>query len=139
MSYPKPEPGLVFRYDYLWKREAKAGRSTSKDRPACLVVVTDSSVDPRVVVILPITHSRPFGGSVGVEIPPVVRRNLDLDDQKCWIVVSEANVDKWPNAGITRIPNSHAAFSYGFLPPGLFAEIKKAMLRHLDLRRSVRR
>jgi len=82
MSYPKPEPGLVFRYDYLWKREAKAGRSTSKDRPACLVVVTDSSVDPRVVVILPITHSRPFGGSVGVEIPPVVRRNLDLDDQK---------------------------------------------------------
>ncbi|HVE05530.1 MAG TPA: hypothetical protein VNB30_15865 [Rhizomicrobium sp.] len=91
------------------------------------------------MVILPITHSRPFGGSVGVEIPPVVRRNLDLDDQKCWIVVSEANVDKWPNAGITRIPNSHAAFSYGFLPPGLFAEIKKAMLRHLDLRRSVRR
>src|SRR5690242_21182694 len=70
MSYPKPEPGLVFRYDYLWQREANAGRSTSKDRPACLVVVTDSSVDPRVVVILPITHSRPFGGSVGVEYLP---------------------------------------------------------------------
>ena len=61
-------------------------------------VATDSDVDPRVVVILPITHSKPTGRTVGVEIPTDIRRYLKLDDQRCWIIVSEANIDGWPNA-----------------------------------------
>jgi hypothetical protein len=136
---PEPEPGLIFRYDYLWDREARAGRNTSKERPACLAITTDTSEEPRIVIILPITHSKPSGGAVGVEIPENIRRVLHLDDERCWIIVSEANVDEWPNAGIATVPGRAPSLSYGYLPPDFYAAVKKKMLAHLDLRRSVRR
>lgn len=139
MRLPKPEPGLVFRYDYLWSREARESRETSKERPACVAVTTDSEREPRVVIILPITHSKPAGGTVGVEIPIAVRRHLNLDDARCWIIVSEANVDKWPNAGIAPVPGAQGNFAYGILPRNFFARVKEEMFKYLDLRRSVRR
>lgn len=139
MKLPEPEPGLIFRYDYLWDREARAGRNTSKERPVCVAITIDASEEPRIVIILPITHSKPSGGTVGVEIPEAVRRALRLDAERCWIIVSEANVDEWPNAGIATVPGKVPSLSYGYLPPDLYAVVKKKMLAHLDLRRSVRR
>ena len=139
MKLPKPEPGLVFRYDYLWQREAGTGKGTSKERPACLAVASDSLSDPRIVIILPITHSKPNSGTVGIEIPASVRRHLKLDGEKCWVIVSEANVDRWPNPGLGTIPGTESEFVYGLLPPTLFSRVRLAMLQHLDIRRSVRR
>ena len=139
MSLPEPKPGLVFRYDYVWDREARAGKDTSKDRPVCLAVATDSPIEPRLVVILPITHSKPAAGTIGVEIPADIRRYLKLDDERCWIIVSEANVDTWPNSGIASVPGKPGSFSYGTLPRGLFATVKEMTLQHLDIRRSLRR
>ena len=124
MALPEPKPGLVIRYDYLWTREAAAGKQQSKDRPACLIAASDSTVAPRVVVILPITHSAPTGDTVGMEIPPKVAQVLGLDEARNWVVVSDHNVDEWPNAGIAPLPGRPDIFSYGFIPPRLFAHIK---------------
>ncbi len=128
MPLPEPRPGLVIRYDYLWTREAAAGRIQGKERPACLVVATDSGISPRFVVILPITHTRPNKDTVGVEIPAKVRAALRLDDAKCWVIVSGHNVDAWPNAGLAWIPGRAQDFAYGFIPPGLFAQVKAKFL-----------
>jgi hypothetical protein len=73
LPLPEPRPGLVFRYDYLWSREAAAGRDQGKERPGCLVAALDSSISPRFVVILPFTHTLADKGTVGVEIPAKVR------------------------------------------------------------------
>jgi hypothetical protein len=124
MAFPEPKPGLVIRYDYLWSREAAAGRDQDKDRPACLVAASDSATTPRFVVILPITHAAPVGDTVGIEIPPKVRQAIGLDDAPTWVIVSEHNVDEWPNGGLVPIPGRPGIFSYGFVPPGLFAQIK---------------
>jgi hypothetical protein len=124
VALPKPKPGLVIRYDYLWRRESIRGRDQGKDRPACLVAASDSSAMPRFVVILPITHSAPAGDVVGIEIPPRVRRAIGLGDAPSWVIVSEHNVDEWPNGGLTPIPGRPGIYSYGFIPPGLFAQIK---------------
>jgi len=112
VALPEPSPGLVIRYDYLWMREAAAGRQQSKDRPACLVVASDSGTTPRFVVILPITHSAPRGDDVGIEIPHKVRRALGLDDAPSWVLVSDHNVDEWPNAGMTPVPGRPDAWSF---------------------------
>ena len=128
MALPEPKPGLVIRYDYLWTREVAIGRQQSKDRPACLVAASDSAVTPRFVVILPITHSVPGGDTVGIEIPCKVRQALGLDDARSWVLVSDHNVDEWPNAGLAPIPGRPGVFSYGFIPPGLFAQIKASFL-----------
>jgi hypothetical protein len=125
---PEPKPGLVIRYDYLWSREAAAGRDQGKERPACLVAATDATASPRFVVILPITHTRPDGETVGLEIPAKVRDALGLDDAPCWVIVSEHNVDEWPNAGLAPLPGRPRVFSYGFIPPGLFARVKAKFL-----------
>jgi hypothetical protein len=79
-------------------------------------------------VFLPITHSRPDNETVAIEIPPNVRRALGLDDAPSWVLVSEHNVDEWPNPGVVPIPGNPGVFSYGFIPPGLFAQIKARFL-----------
>jgi hypothetical protein len=138
---PEPKPGLIFRYDYLWSREAAVGRDQGKERPACLVAALDSLMTPRFVVILPITHTPPDQETVGVAIPAKVCRALGLDDAPSWVIVSEHNVDEWPNAGLAPVPGRPGVFSYGFIPPGLFATVKAKFLEQSGQghRASVRR
>jgi hypothetical protein len=83
---------------------------------------------PRFVVLLPITHSPPDANTIGIEIPAKVRQALGLDEVPSWIIVSEYNVDEWPNAGLSPLPGRPGVFSYGFIPPGLFAQIKAKFL-----------
>ncbi len=128
MPLPEPRPGLVFRYDYLWSREAAQGRDQGKERPACLVAALESTIAPRFVVILAITHTPPDKGTVGVAIPPRVRQAIGLDDTPSWVIVSEHNVDEWPNGGLAPVPGRPGVFSYGFIPPGLFAQVKAKFL-----------
>lgn len=128
MAISEPSPGLVVRYDYLWCRVAAAGRTQGKDRPACLVAASDSETRPRFVVLLPITHSPPLSDTVAIEIPTKVRQAIGLDDQASWVVISEYNVDEWPNAGLSPLPGKPDVFAYGFIPPGLFAAIKARLL-----------
>ena len=80
------------------------------------------------MVILPITHTPPDDTTVGVEIPARVRRALGLDDAPSWLVVSEYNVDEWPNSGLAPLPGRPGVFSYGFIPPRLFARAKAKFL-----------
>ena len=136
MAIPEPKPGLVIRYDYLWSHEAAAGREQGKERPACLVAASDSSVRPRFVVILPITHSPPSDDTVGIEIPARVRQALGLDDAPSWVIVSEYNVDEWPNGGLAPLPGRPGLFSYGFIPPRLFTQVKEKFLELSEQRRS---
>jgi hypothetical protein len=132
VAFPEPKPGLVVRYDYLWSREVAAGRDQGKDRPTCLVAASDSLTRPRYVVLLPITHTSPAGDTVGVEVPARVKKTIGLDDTPSWVIVSEHNIDEWPNGGLSPIPGKVGVFSYGFIPPGLFKEIKA---KFLDLAR----
>jgi hypothetical protein len=88
----------------------------------------DSAASPRFVVILPITHRRPNKNTVGVEIPAKVQQALGLDDAPSWVIVSEHNVDEWPNGGLAPLPGRPGVFNYGFIPPGLFAQVKAKFL-----------
>ena len=133
MALPDPKPGLVVRYDYLWTHEAAAGLDHGKTRPTCLIAATDQAVRPRYVVLLPITHTPPAGDTVGIEVPVRVRQALGLDDTPSWVIVSEHNIDEWPNAGLSPLPGLPDVFSYGFIPPGLFAQIR---IRFLEPARS---
>jgi hypothetical protein len=125
---PEPKPGLVIRYDYLWTHDAAAGGDQGKERPACLVAAADNLASPRFVVILPITHTPPDKSTIGVEIPPKVRQAIGLDDAPSWVIVSEHNIDEWPNGGLAPLPGRPSVFSYGFIPPGLFAQVKAKFL-----------
>ena len=84
-------------------------------------------------MLLPITHTPPAGDTVGIDLPGRVRQALGLDDTPSWVIVSEHNIDEWPNAGLSPLPRHPDVSSYGFIPPGLFARIKA---RFLELARA---
>ena len=136
MALLQPRPGLVVRYDYLWAGEAAEGRDHGKDRPACLVAASDAGASPRFVVLLPITHTPPREGTVGIAVPPRVAEAIGLDDRPGWVIVSEHNVDTWPNGGLQPLPGQPGVFAYGFIPPALFARIKGEFLTLARQRKS---
>lgn len=75
-----------------------------------------------------ITHRAPTGTTVGIEIPMKVKQAIGLEEAPSWVIVSEHNVDEWPNGGLSAVPGEGDAFAYGFLPPGLFSKVKAAFL-----------
>jgi mRNA-degrading endonuclease toxin of MazEF toxin-antitoxin module len=83
---------MVIRYAYLWRSEQARGlEEGSKDRPcAVLLAVTDEAGD-RKVVVLPVTHTPPRDATLAVEIPAATKRRLGLDDDRSWVVTTEAN------------------------------------------------
>jgi hypothetical protein len=93
VTLPKPQPGLVIRYSYLWADDAARGQQEGgKDRPAAVVLVVDQpgAAAPRVFV-LPITHTTPAKGVDALEIPPTVARSAGLDAARSWVILSEYN------------------------------------------------
>jgi hypothetical protein len=125
VTLPKPEPGLVIGYSYLWHREFLEGHEEgSKDRPCAIVLaVSDREFGERTVVV-PITHTKPVATAMGMELPQIVKRHLGLDSERSWIVYTESNVFRWPGPDLRRLPNrDNESVAYGFLPPRLFAEL----------------
>ena len=138
MSLPKPEPGLVICYSYLWLHEHRAGREEgSKDRPCAIVLALGPENDDGIeVVVVPITHSIPDNLATAMELPPLVKRHLGLDAERSWIVFSESNAFRWPGPDLRRIHDrDDSSVAYGFLPPRLFAELRR---RFVALERTVR-
>jgi hypothetical protein len=128
---PKPVPGLVIRYSYLWYSEHLEGREEGqKDRPCAIIasIQADESGNTRVLV-LPVTHNPPKQASLAVEIPAKVKQRLQLDDARSWVVLSEWNEFIWPGPDLRRLPGADDALvTYGMLPPRLFASIRDRFL-----------
>lgn len=125
MSLPPPEVGLVISHWFLWRGEYEAGEDAGrKARPAVIVIAVARGEKDTRVAVAPITHSKPEPGRVGVELPPVVKRQLGLDAQASWVICDELNEFNWPGADIERIPANR--WSYGRLPYPLANKIRIA-------------
>jgi hypothetical protein len=77
------------------------------------------------VTVLPVTHSPPSDKSLSIEIPPATKRRLGLDDDRSWIVLTDANRFVWPGPDLRYIrPGDATSASYGLLPDGLYLEVR---------------
>ncbi len=122
-AIPRPEPGLVIAYAYLWHHEHLRGHDEGrKDRPCVIVLGGDAS---GLVTVLPITHRPPDDPRWALEIPPAVKRHLGLDDARSWVVVAEGNDFAWPGYDLRKAPNTKR-YEYGFLPPRFFNQLLRA-------------
>ena len=137
---PKPEPGLVIRYSYLWRAEQLRGQEEGvKDRPCAIVLALEQAEDDTVVVVLPVTHSPPDKGVIALEIPLAIKRSLGLDSERSWIVLSESNRFRWPGPDLRRVGDrDDGSVAYGFLPPRFFAELHRRFIALEDATRSRR-
>lgn len=103
MSLPKPEPGLVIRYSYLWVREHREGREEgTRDRPFAIVLTSRHHDGETQVLVVPVTHSPPENFADALELPLAVKRHLGLDSERSWVVLSESNLFDWPGPDLRR-------------------------------------
>jgi len=138
-GWPEPEPGLVIRYAYLWRREQEAGREEgAKDRPCAIVLALAGQEDNRPrVVVLAVTHTPPQLPAEGVELPAAVKRRLGLDEERSWVVTSEANSFLWPGPDLRFLPGlGPESAAYGVLPPDVFRVVRDRFLAGLQARRT---
>jgi uncharacterized protein YifN (PemK superfamily) len=49
-----------------------------------------------LILVAPVTHAAPHDRSEAVEIPANVKRQLSLDPERSWIMLTELNRFIWP-------------------------------------------
>ena len=129
MPLPTPEPGRVIHYEYLWRHEYEAGEDEgSKQRPCAIIVAITNEKGKIETIVAPITHRRPVPPSIGIEIPPRIKRHLGLDDEPSWVIATDLNVFEWPGVDLYPVPGDRSdTFDYGLLPPRLFEQIRASV------------
>jgi hypothetical protein len=138
VALPEPVPGLVIRYSYLWAEEHRRGQEEGvKDRPCAIVLMTADAQGEQWVTVLPVTHTPPANREFSVEIPAATKRRLGLDDERFWVVLSEANRFLWPGPDLRPARQGDArSVAYGQLPYALFEEIRKKFISAVRARRA---
>jgi hypothetical protein len=93
------------------------------------VVLVAQSVDGLDQVhVVPMTTRPPGRGQQAVEVPEAVRRQLGLSAERSWIIVAEWNRFTWPGYDIRPIRGREPSVSFGFLPAGLFRQVRDALV-----------
>jgi hypothetical protein len=128
----------VIRYRYLWLQEHRRGQEEEvKDRPGAVILVTANEDGERVVMVLPISHTPPSDPALAVEIPAAVKRRLKLDDERSWVILTEANRFIWPCPDLRpATPGDSASVAYGPLSFALFEEIRTKFIAAIKARRA---
>jgi len=129
VALPKPSPGLVIGYAYLWRNEVLKGLEEGrKDRP-CVVVLAAETVEGRTIVtVAPITHTPPAWASSAIEISAATKKRLGLDGQRSWIIASDLNRFVWPGVDLRPISRGSQTYHYGVLPAALYRELRDKVL-----------
>ena len=90
-----------------------------------------------MVTVLPISHSPPVDPKLAVEIPALVKRRLKLDDERSWVVLTEANRFIWPGPDLRPlIQEDSASVGYGPLPFALFEVIRTKFIAAIRAKRA---
>jgi hypothetical protein len=90
-----PAVGEVWRYPFLWSREAARGETEGRKlRPVAMTLLTRNADGETEVLMAPIT-SQPSGDNpFAMEVPDIEKRRAGLDqDMQLWVVTDEANTD----------------------------------------------
>jgi hypothetical protein len=79
------------------------------------------------LLVAPITHSEPLQAQRAIELPRVVKRDLGLDTERSWIMISEMNRFVWPGPDVRIVAKSGDPY-YGAIPDGLFIQLRDSIV-----------
>ena len=126
----EPKIGDVWRYPYLWRREALDGEETGrKPRPTALAAVVPVSQKSTRLYLLPITGTEPFAEQNALEIPATEIRRAGLSEYKrLWVIIDEYNRDELETSFYFESHAGIGSFSKAFVQvmAGRFAEAIRA-------------
>lgn len=96
MAFEKFETGTIFRYSYLWSREAEHGETEGcKERPVAIAIRLRRRNGRDGFILFPITSKMPEADRFASEIPQSEKRRAGLDvDLRLWIILDDVNTDQ---------------------------------------------
>jgi hypothetical protein len=114
-----PRTGDVWRYPFVWSREAQDGETEGrKDRPCVVPIVVTAGDGGSFVYFLPITTQPPRKGQNAVEVPQTELRRAGLDtDGPSWVMLDEYNRDRLGASYYIEPGGYMGRFSPAFLDP----------------------
>lgn len=78
------------------------------------------------LIVAPVTHSAPDATDESLEMPANVKRDLRLDRDRSWIVLTEMNRFIWPGPDIRPVGEAGDPY-YGAIPDWLFVQVRAAI------------
>jgi hypothetical protein len=119
MAFEALVTGTVFRYPYLWRREAEKGETEGrKDRPVTVALRIGRFDGLETIILIPITTKMPEPGRLASEIPVAEKRRAGLDpDLRLWIMLDEANIDVIGKSYYLRDQKPIGHFSRAYFAP----------------------
>jgi hypothetical protein len=138
LPFPKPVPGQVIRYSYLWRSEYLRGQEEGvKDRPCVVVLLLIDADGDQVVTVLPITHTPPSDPALAVELTAVTKQRLGLDYERSWVMLTEANRFTWPGPDLCMAHRGDpAGVLCGELPGKLLMQIRDRFIGAIRARQA---
>ena len=114
-----PRIGDVWRYPFVWGREARDGETEGrKDRPCVVPIVVTSEEGGSFLYFLPITTQPPQKGQNAVEVPQTELRRAGLDtDGPSWVMLDDYNRDRLGGSYYVAPDGYMGRFSPAFLDP----------------------
>ncbi len=74
-----------------------------------------------------------------LQIPATIKRDLNLDADRSWIVLEEWNEFVWPGPDLRPVPNDDVgSIAHGVLSRGFFARVRDEFLAAVEAGRSKR-
>ena len=133
MAPPEPQPGLVIRYAYLWRDEARQGREEgTKDRPCVMILSVRDRGGASIVTVAPVTHSPPPASGRAVEIPPPPSSASASTTCPPGSLPTISTSSSGPAPDIRPVPGRpRGSFAYGFIPAGLYQAVRLAIIGHV--------
>ena len=128
MTLPKPCPGLVVGYDFLFREQADAGmENASKPHPAAIVIVAKQEIQTRVSLVA-ISHSPPSPEHARhyLKLRPAECVQMGLDSGDHWINLRDINSFDWPGYDLARTA-SGGGYVYGRMSKGTFVRLVEAI------------
>ena len=114
-----PRTGDVWRYPFVWSREARDGETEGrKGRPCVVPIVVTAGGGGSFIYFLPITTQPPRKGQNAVEVPLTELRRAGLDTGgSSWVMLDEYNRDRLGASYYIEPSGYMGQFSPAFLDP----------------------
>ncbi len=112
MTFGDIRTGTVVSYQYLWRREALAGRTEgAKPRP-CAVAIRVHGKQHDLIYLMPLTTKEPDSKTIAIEVPQIEKRRAGLDaGLRHWLILQELNVDILPGSYVLEPDALMGSFS----------------------------
>jgi hypothetical protein len=111
MADAGPSVGEVWRYPFLWSREAARGETEGrKPRPVAMALLTRNAAGEREVLMVPITSRPPRDNPFALPVPDIEKQRAGLDLRLAlWIVTDQAMLASPPRTAPPTASSSKAS------------------------------